>query len=283
MVIKNSFGHEIMACRFAEANGEKVYVSSNKENETEYVADVERIARTMRYFCDVEVIPFAERNLSADRDYIAELKKGCLTASDWEKFFSRPFELALQFDEPDFPLPKLGVKEVMMIPQKLVSDEKLGVTAAQQSLPLSVFEFFNEFSHSEMVLLLGQHFHKVDDLEKVLDLSKRFNMLVPGLLGFGPDNLLGLRGVEHRLYHQLYSRLSGAVGIAGTHTWILLTCFPEVPQVILYRKGIEDWQMIARSARRAGRRVIALEFDESTDMKEFSKRVKKACKFYNIY
>lgn len=45
----------------------------------------------------------------------------------------------------------------------------------------------------------------------------------------------------------MYARLNASIGIAGTHTWILLTMFPEVPQVILYNNhGTERWEAIEK-------------------------------------
>lgn len=278
VIIENYFGHEIMAALFAQVYNLPLIVCPRKDDEEEYNTESEKIVRFMSYFTDLRIVPFKERETARATSWnpVAELKAGTLSDTEWIKFFSEQLEPALMFDEPDFKV-RYGKTLVLVVPQKLVSDGECGVTAAQQSVNPDVFSFLK--GRHQMVL--GQHFNKVSDLETVKKLAQDYSMYVPGMTE-NPE-VLGLRGVEHRLYHHLYSSLSYSVGIAGTHTWIMLTMFPKIPQVILYNtKGVENWQAIARAARRNGRKIVAIGFDENTDMMELSKRVERAYKRFDI-
>ena len=280
IIITSCFGHEIMAMLFAQVYGEEIVVCPQEENEAEYAAKAERIAQYLGYFGDLKIAPFGSRHEVANqaRDIIAELKSGRLPDTVWMDFFSSKLEPALNFNEPSFcSVEGSYPSPIFWVPQKLLTDGECGVTAREQSLTPDVFDFLRERK-----LVLGQHFDKEKDIEAVKALNKEFaHLYVPGMTE-NPE-LLGLRGVEHRLYHNLYTNVKGCVGIAGTHTWILLTMFPQKPQVILYNKnGIEHWQAIARAARRRGRKVVALGFDQSTDMDQLSKQIEKACRGLDI-
>ena len=139
---------------------------------------------------------------------------------------------------------------------------QFGVTAAQQSLDLGLFGFLK---NEDISLVLGQHFDKGHDLEHIKKLAEEFQAYVPGMTE--NREVLGIRGVLHEKYLPLYVKLKASVGIAGTHTWILLTCFPEIPQIILYNiRSKEPWGEIAAAARRCGRKVYVLGFSERSDM-----------------
>lgn len=61
---------------------------------------------------------------------------------------------------------------------------------------------------------------------------------------------------------------------AGTHTWLLLTMFPDIPQLILFnKKGVERWKAIEAAYQKQGYNIICLGFDENTDMAEFAKEI----------
>ncbi len=280
IVIRSCFGHEIMAMQFANVLGCEVLVCPSADNEKEYNQRAEKIARFMSYFGDLKIVPFCERGGCEAWDVIADLKTGKLGDLAWLDFFKSKLEPMLEFNEPDFDC--WGVRRrVLVIPQKLLSDNLCGVTAQDQSLNPELFSFLRKQDYT--ALILGQHFDKEADLKAVTNLEYVFGpcLYVPGLTE--NHELLGLRGVEHRLYHNLYRGLTGSVGIAGTHTWILLTVFPEVPQVILYnKKGVENWQAIARAARRQGYNIVAIGFDNSTDMSQLSKQIEKACRGLGI-
>ena len=74
----------------------------------------------------------------------------------------------------------------------------------------------------------------------------------------------------------MYARLKKSVGIAGTHTWILLTMFPEVPQVILYNNhGTERWKAIEQAYRSKGYNIRCIGFDEKTDLQDLSAQIEQ--------
>ena len=168
----------------------------------------------------------------------------------------------------------------MLIPQKLFSDGKCGLNASQQSVPLETLNFFK--SEDGNTYLLGQHFNKnpkdkngneVKDFEHVKNLAQEFNMYIPGEKE--DTEVLGIRGVPHVKYLNMYKKTDIAVGIAGTHTWYMLACFPEKPQIIFYNKnGVENWDEIAKTYQKLGHSVYALGFDEHTDWKRFSLEAK---------
>lgn len=120
-------------------------------------------------------------------------------------------------------------------------------------------------------MVLGQHFHKVNNLATVQALAKEFNMYVPGMTE--DTEVFGIRGVQHKMYYHLYRQLTASVGIAGTHTWIMLA---DIPQIILYnRNGVEHWEAIAEAFRANGKNIYAIGFDENTDMAELSKVIEE--------
>lgn len=269
--ISEGFGHGIMSIRFAEVMGLTPVVISNKETKDEYEKEAQMIKRNLSYFCsNLEIVPFEKRNEVEAYDVRADLLAG--KNLPWEEFakgqLTPKFEGSAKFSALN------GSKNVLMVPQKLISDGMCGATAQQQSLNPEVFSFLKE---ENIQLVLGQHFHKVNDKETVEKLAMEFNMYVPGKEK-EDSHVFGIRGVAHGEYHNLYSQLSGSVGIAGTHTWIMLTVFPEIPQVILFNKnGVENWKAIEKAYQNAGKKVRCLGFDENTNMMELSKEIKKAC------
>ena len=99
-------------------------------------------------------------------------------------------------------------------------------------------------------------------------------MYVPGMTE--NTEVFGIRGVQHKLYYNMYKSLSASVGIAGTHTWIMLTMFPEIPQIILFNnKGVERWKEIEKAYQALGYKIFCIGFDENTDMKQLSKEIQE--------
>lgn len=283
IVIRSQFGHEIMACNFAKALNMPVVVIPNKETEEEFNTESEKILANMSFLSnDIVRIPFADRAKyeALSHDIIADLKAGKLADEMWSKFVTvRLVPTQNTNTLPQFNGMRENRKNLLLIPQKLISDGECGVTAQQQSLNPSVFNFLKE--QNEYQLVLGQHFHKVNDLPAVESLAKEFSMYVPGLAE-NPE-VLGIRGVRHEMYYDMYNKLGMSIGIAGTHTWILLTMFPWVPQVILYnRKGVENWDAIGKAFQAAGYPIRTIGFDENTNMEQLSEKIESYYKLFAV-
>lgn len=283
IVIRASFGHEIMAVNFAQALNMQVAIIPNKETADEYEAESEKIVNNLSFFTQSLVhVPFAERQMYENMSYdlIADLKAGKLADEMWERFVTARLVPTLSANSlPKYPGMRPNRKNLLLIPQKLISDNACGVTAQQQSLSPEVFNFLKE--QKEYQLVLGQHYHKVNDLPAVKALAQDFNMYVPGLTE-NPE-VLGIRGVQHMMYYNMYNQIGMSIGIAGTHTWILLTMFPWVPQVILYnRKGVEHWDAIGKAFQAAGYPIRTIGFDEDTDMNQLSEKIKSYYKLFAV-
>lgn len=283
IVIRSSFGHEIMALNFAKALDMPVAIIPAKEKEEEYEAESEKILANLSFLSnDIVRVPFAERqkyeNLSWD--LIADLKAGKLADEMWERFVTARLVPTQNTNTlPQFAGMRANRKNLLLIPQKLISDGECGVTAQQQSLSPSIFNFLKE--QNEYQLVLGQHFNKVNDLQAVEALAKEFSMYVPGLAE-NPE-VLGIRGVQHKMYYNMYNQLGMSIGIAGTHSWILLTMFPWIPQVILYnRKGVENWDAIGKAFQAAGYPIRTIGFDEETNMEQLSEKIKSYYKLFAV-
>lgn len=273
IIIRDLFGHGIAATNFANAYGVKAVIIPKKESKEEFEAEASKIFNILSFFSkNLETVSFEERDTAeaAGYDIIAELKAGTLANEVWQKFATSQLMPSFTEGLPEYKGMRNG--SVLFIPQKLISDGECGVTAAQQSINPQVFTFLKE---ARLPLVLGQHFHKVNDLQTVQNLAKDFNLYVPGMTE--NNEVLGIRGVAHEKYYNMYASLSASVGIAGTHTWILLTMFPNIPQIILFnKKGVENWKAIAQAYQANGKKIIAIGFDESTDLQELSTEIKKA-------
>ncbi len=283
IVIRASFGHEIMALNFAKALNMPVAVIPAKEIEKEYEAESEKILANMSFLSnDIVAVPFADREKYENMswDLIADLKAGKLADEMWERFVTARLVPTQNTNTlPQFNGMKANRKNLLLIPQKLISDGECGVTAQQQSLNPTVFNFLKE--QNEYQLVLGQHFNKVNDLPAVEALAKEFGMYVPGMSE--DTEVFGIRGVAHKEYYNMYSKLGMSIGIAGTHTWILLTMFPWVPQVILYnKKGVENWDAIGKAFQAAGYPIRTIGFDESTNMEQLSEKIKSYYKLFAV-
>jgi len=270
--VASQFGHEIMALNFAKALGLKVVILPKKETEEEFTEESAQIYSNLSFF-DVELltVDFNERETYEAEawDIIGDLRAGKLDKALWSKFAES--QLTPQYTKT---LPKYrGLRRkncVLVIPQKLVSDGGCGVTAKQQSLPLEAFHFF--LKNREIYPVLGQHFHKENDLADVKRLAEEYQIYVPGLGEYG--HVLGIRGVNHEEFYHMYDSLEASVGIAGTHTWLLLTMFPETPQIILYNKGtVEDWKALEAAYQELGYPIYCIGYDEETDMHELTKQI----------
>lgn len=283
IVVRSAFGHEIMALNFAKALNMPVAIIPNKENEDEYEAESEKIAKNLAFFTESLIrVQFADRAKYENMSYdlIADLKAGKLADEMWGKYFVRARLVPTSIlGLPKYQGMRENRKNLLLVPQKLVSDNACGVTAQQQSLNPEVFNFLKE--QKEYQLVLGQHFNKVNDLPAVEALAQDFNMYVPGMTENNP--VFGIRGVRHEMYYNMYDQLGMSIGIAGTHTWILLTMFPWVPQVILYnKKGVENWDAIGKAFQAAGYPIRTIGFDENTNMEQLSEKIKSYYKLFAV-
>lgn len=267
--ITSQFGHEIMSLNFAKALKRLVLIAPNKDNKEEYDIEARKIYDNMSpLYNNIEIVDFEYKEVAA-WDIVNDLKNGKITAEMWHDFAAETLELDAE-NLPEYNALK-GKQNVLVVPQKLISDGKCGITAQQQSLPLEVFDFLKERTEN---FVLGQHFHKVNDLPIVEALAKEYNMYVPGMTE-NPE-VFGIRGVQHKLYYNMYKSLSASVGIAGTHTWIMLTMFPEIPQIILFNnKGVERWKEIEKAYQALGYKIFCIGFDENTNMEQLSKEIQE--------
>ena len=273
IVIKSQFGHEIMAVNFAKAFNLDVVIAPNKDEKKAYQEEANKILHNMSFFYNrMSIVPYEEKDNVACWDIIAELKAGKIDDTLWEKFATAKLSPATTENLPTYT----GMSNrlnTLFIPQKLISDGECGMTAEQQSLPLAVFEFLK----GTKGLVLGQHFNKVNDIESVQTLADNFDLYVPGLTE-NPE-VLGIRGIQHKAYYNMYANLHASIGIAGTHTWILLTMFPEIPQIILYNThGTERWKAIERAFQNNGYNIRCIGFDEKTDLSVLAQEIANASK-----
>ena len=269
-LVTEAFGHGLATLLYAQAHGLTPVAYSDKENESDYTAQVNQIMANLSFFEPaMEAVSWEDHEAYAGEfNFRKELLNGNIPAEAWnEMATAKLFPLSGSEVLPKFA--SLTEGATLFVPQKLFSDGLCGATAEQQSLSPAVFNFLKGEN-----LALGQHFHKVNDLPLVEALAEEFNLYVPGMTE--DTEVFGIRGVQHKMYWHFYKKMSACVGIAGTHTWYLLTCMPEVPQVILYRRGMEKWDEIEAAYQAAGYRIRCIGFDESTNMEQLSKEIESA-------
>lgn len=272
-LITEAFGHGFFALNACQVLNLIPVAFSDKEKDDEREAHVAQIKSNFDGF-----VPEWGNPDEVTEENSVNLRKELLAGNFGKDFWERFAESTLTPTwEPDLPaFRKLdfgGYINTMFVPQKLISDGMCGTTAAQQSLPNEIFDFL---VNEEYRLILGQNFNKVTDLEKLEEFQKHFpNAYIPGQTE--DKTVFGIRGIAHKMYLNLYDKLDLCVGVAGTHTWYILTCFPQVPQVILYNKGgVEDWAEIAEAYRKAGYNIRAIGFDAQSDMVELKNKILQA-------
>lgn len=166
--------------------------------------------------------------------------------------------------------------KVHFVPAKLITDGQCGLSAGQQSLTPEVFIFLKE--DNEILPEMGQHFNKEKDGEDAVNLIEEFEGDAPGYRE--EKEVWGIRGVPHIRLYNFYRQMNASVGIAGTHTWLMLTCLPEIPQIILYNtEGVEDWADIAQAYREEGYNIEAIGFNKETEMLALKREIEET--YYN--
>ena len=180
-------------------------------------------------------------------------------------------------DLPQFKnLAETDKVKVHFVPAKLITDGQCGLSAGQQSVSPEAFIFLKE--DNEILPEMGQHFNKEKDGEDAVNLIEEFEGDAPGYRE--EKEVWGIRGVPHIRLYNFYREMNASVGIAGTHTWLMLTCLPEIPQIILYNtEGVEDWADIALAYREEGYNIQAIGFNKETEMLALKREIEEA--YYN--
>lgn len=266
LIMRSKFGHEVAICNEAARRGAKIVLLPKAENAEQHFAACYDIIYFMSFFYPAQnfIIPsFEEREMyeQIGQDWVADLRAGKFDQAYWVEFASHKLT-PTRSNHREF---SVSSEAILWVPQKLVTDGLCGVSAEQQSLVPSFFWFMKSKEKA-----FFQHFHKVNDKPLVEEMLKNNQpCYVPGEKE-NPE-LFGLRGVPHEKYLNLYKKVKGCVGVAGTHTWILLTMFPEKPQIILYNKaGVEKWDEIEKAYQKQGYPVRCCGFEDGTDKEAFS-------------
>lgn len=269
--LRDAMGHGFFTVVVAKMRQAYLATIPDKNVKADYNAAQQATIDNFLFFERALKVPFADRNSLRCSDPVAELTSETIDNSIWSEFartrlIAKPDALV---GIPTFDGLK-GKNNVLWVPQKFITDGLCGLSAGQQSVPLEAFEFLK--AKADINLVFGQHFNKVSDLANVEKTCGEYQAYLPGQTDH--PEVLGIRGVQHKQYYNMYQSLKASIGIAGTHTWYMLTMFPEIPQVILYnKKGAERWDLIGQAYRDAGYRIYPLGFDETTDFAEYSKEM----------
>lgn len=270
--ITTADGHAMMSANFAKLYNLPVGVYSNKTDKAAYEAETERIFRKMCFCSDfIFRVPFEERQkFYTPLDFAEMLKAGTLGPEDWDKFAQ--IQLKAEFKagllEYEFLASNYG-NNVLIVPQKLRSAEHFGVSAQDQSVTLEAFNWLDNY---DLLPILGLHYDQEKDQAVVEKIMKSFGLYVPGSEP-KTEKVAGLRNADLSDLYHLFGNVNLAVGVPGLHTWYMLTMFPNIPQIILYRQGIERWDEIAAAYQKRGYDIYAFPFDEHQDMKKLSDEI----------
>ena len=267
-LVTEAFGHGFYAVKMCKALGLELVAFSEKETQSEFEAQVAQIITNLSFIApEMRPAKWEERETLLRRGWNARqaLLNGEIREYEWKLFAEYP-PLVPVLEEP---LPRfLSVPRyrtnIGLVPQKLVTDGMCGQTAEQQSVTIEVFKFLKKYKNVMKILL--QHFHKVNDLDKIEALEKALIDYTPG--HFEDQEVFGMRGIPHKMFYPLYAKLDLCIGVAGTHTWFLLVCFPYIAQIILASRGLkgENWGMIAKAHQEAGYPINTVPYDETSSM-----------------
>ena len=277
-LITEAAGHGFMECMFGLAYGKKLVACSlqtEKEKFEKETCDIYN--RLSPFVSNMEKAKWeeAENLIKNGVSFREMLKKEQTEGEMWNKFAQITLTPKQENNLPNYSSVDSHSTNIMLIPQKLFSDGQCGLTAQQQCVPLEVFNFFKSEPNNQYIL--GQHFNKVNDLEHVENIAREFSMYVPGQIE--DKEVFGIRGIPHILYLNLYKKTDISIGIVGTHTWYMLGCFSDKPQIILYNKsGIERWEEIVKPYQKQGKPIYILGFDENTDWYKFSLEIQSLYK-----
>lgn len=159
---------------------------------------------------------------------------------------------------------------VIIVPEKYKTDGNSRDSAENQSIGWDAFQGFYKF-FSEKQLVLGQHFdkNKKEETEPLIEHSRLHKINIPGL----DENkeFFGIRGIPLHEWKDMYEAADLIIGIAGTHTWQVLTMFPNKPQIIFFNNSnaqdgkFEDWTQITDHINN----VVAIPFKNFTEGNQF--------------
>lgn len=200
-LISEGFGHGFASINFAATKNSQPVAFSYKETEEDFTAEVSQIYNNLSAFAPRMIkAQWKDREmfLAEGWNVRADILSGNISPEMWKAFASRTLSIEENNLLPEFSgLAK--TKNILFVPQKLKSDGVCGISAKQQSLPLEALLFLKD---SPNQLVLGQHFHKVNDLETIKALASKFSLYVPGM-DENPE-VFGIRGVQHIKYWNLY-------------------------------------------------------------------------------
>lgn len=265
LIMRSKFGHEVAICNEASRRGAKIVLLPKAENAEQHYAACYDILYFMSFFYPAQnfIIPaYEEREMYEEigQDWVADLRAGKFDQEYWNEFASHKLT-PTRSNHREF---SVSSDAIIWVPQKLVTDGLCGVSAEQQSLVPSFFWFMED---NEKVLF--QNFDKVNNKAAVEELAKEHPCYVPGKDEY--PELFGLRGVAHEKFINLLAKAKGIVGIAGTHSWEMLTLFPWKPQIHLYNKaGVEKWDEIEKAYQAQGYPIYCRGFEDGTDKEAFS-------------
>ena len=119
-----------------------------------------------------------------------------------------------------------------------------------------------------------QHFHKVNDLDKVQAFEDYFETVyTPGKTEH--PEVFGIRGVPHKMYYHLFGMLDLMVGVAGTQTWYGETMLPDLSMVTLHNtNGSENWEAKETAYQNIGRQYYCLGYNETTNLESYAEVLK---------
>ncbi len=264
-LITEGFGHGFLGLLYTKAMGLRPVAFSDKDNEADFTAHVEQIYNNLSFFAPNMVkATWEEREqLLAEGINIREkILQDAVTDEEWLKIAQTT--LTPNSEEiPSLPKYSLSGKSVMFAYKKTISDGRCGATAKEQSVDSKTFA---GIKRADTTLVYIQNFDKIKELNDIQEVKKEFNAYVPG--DTENPEVFGIRGVAHKMYWNLYEQIDSCIGIAGTHVWYALACFPHISLGILHPTKSENWKRITAAYQAVGRKVYELDFNKSADLKK---------------
>ena len=259
------FGHGFFCLLYAKAMGLTPVAFSEKDNEADFTAQVEQIYNNLAFFAPNMVkATWEEREqlLAEGLNIREKILQDAVTDDEWLKIAQTTLTPNPE-EVPGLPKYSLSGKNILFVPQKLISDGRCGSTAEEQSVG---YDYFKPLKKEGVTFILGQHFDKINDLPKIEEIKKEFNAYVPG--DTENPEVFGIRKIPHKMYWNLYEQIDSCIGIAGTHTWYALACFPHISLGILHPTKNENWKRISAAYQAVGRKVYELDINKSANLEK---------------